>query len=517
MLTLSCALARTVRLFGEKPAVLGPAVHLSWRQAGERVARAASALHMLGVRTGRRFGILAPNDFRVAELLHAGYRLGAVPVPINTRLAPPEVAFILEDADCQLVLVAPACAATLDHDAMEPWRDRTIALDPFGASRGPSACYEELLAAAGVAPSHEAQEDDDALLVYTSGTTGRPKGVRLSHRNILVNALQVSFEHGAATSDVYLHVAPMFHSADLLSTPYLLAGATHVFLPRFSTGALFDVIEAYRVTSTLLTPTMIVRMLQAPDFARRDLSSLRQLFYGSSPMSVPWIGRMLDALPAVQCTQGYGLTETSPILTMLSSAEQREARMTGDERLASVGRAAVGVELSIIDEQGHPLESGQVGELQVRAPNVSRGYLNRARDNTEAFQAGWFRTGDVGRLDERGYLYLLDRKKDRIITGGEIVHSLEVEAVLHQHPSVQECAVVGIPDEIYGEALLAAVVPVTGREVDPQALIEHCRGRIGGYKIPRRYVFLDALPRSALNKVLKHELRRVYSGSADSG
>lgn len=491
---------------------------MSWRELGDRVARAASLLLERGVGAGGRFGILAHNGFRVTELLQAGYHLGAVPVPINYRLAPPEVADIVQDAGCAPLLVTEPFLELFEHAALAARKPDVIALEPLAGAGAALPSYEALLSRASPVPAQESEETDDALLVYTGGTTGRPKGVRLTHRNILINALQIGFQHPAASTDVYLHVAPMFHSADLLSTPYVLSGAAHVYLPRFSPGALLNAIESNRVTSTLLTPTMIIRMLKEPDFERRDLSSLRQLFYGSSPMAAEWIGKMLDALPAVRCTQGYGLTETSPILTMLDADEHRQAHTAGDDRLRSVGRAAVGVELSIIGEQGEELLAGEVGELRVRAPNVASGYLNRPVESAEAFEGGWFRTGDLGRLDERGYLQLLDRKKDRIITGGEIVHSLEVEAVLHQHPDVHECAVVGVPDETYGEALLAAVVPAPGTKLDADTLIAHCRGRIGGYKIPRRYVFLEALPRSALNKVLKHELRRIHGealGRAD--
>lgn len=510
MLTLPSMLQRTVGQHGERLAVGDGARRFTWREFGERVARAAGALAGLGVATGQRFGILAHNGFRTAELMHAGYWLGAVPVPMNYRLAPPEIADLLDDSECRLLAVDASFAELLVDGPLASWSARALRVGEAGNGvQWPD--YEALLArTSAIAPNRPA-EDDDALLIYTGGTTGRGKGVRLSHRNILVNALQIAFEFPAHPHSVYLHVAPMFHSADLLGTAYTLAGGAHVYLPAFSGEAVLEAIQTFGVSSIMLTPTMVMLTLEEPGRERYDLSSLEQLIYGSSPMSVEWIHAALEAFPRVQITQGYGLTETSPILTLLSDADHRGAIETGDHAvLGSAGRTVPGVELCIVDEAGEPLPAGESGEIVVRAPNVTRGYLKRREAMAEAFRGGWFHTGDIGALDDRGYLYLRDRKKDMIITGSEIVYSLEVEAALNTHPKVRECAVVGVPDETYGEALLAAVVPRPGEHLDDDELIAHCRGRIGGFKIPRRYVFLDELPKSALNKVLKHELRRLY-------
>jgi acyl-CoA synthetase (AMP-forming)/AMP-acid ligase II len=229
-------------------------------------------------------------------------------------------------------------------------------------------------------------------------------------------------------------------------------------------------------------------------------------------MAVEWILQSLERFPGVEFIQAYGLTETSPLLTMLEMAEHETALQSGDHRLLkSVGRPLPGVDMRIVDGNHRELPPGEPGEVVVRAPNVARGYLKRPEETAEAFRQGWFYTGDIGRMDAHGFLYLLDRKKDLIITGGELVYSLEVESVLYENPKVQECAVVGIPDDAYGEALLAAIVPTAGESPTAGELIEHCRGLIGGYKIPRRFVFVDELPKSAVNKILKHELRRLYT------
>jgi long-chain acyl-CoA synthetase len=256
-------------------------------------------------------------------------------------------------------------------------------------------------------------------------------------------------------------------------------------------------------------------MMQEPAFDAYDLSSLRQLIYGSSPMAAEWIHKMLGKLKGVEVAQGYGLTETSPILTLLHMAEHEKAIRTGEhELLRSAGRQIPGVDMRIVDAEDKDVPIGEPGELIVRGPNVTKGYLKRPEATQEAFRNGWFYTGDIGRMDERGYLFLLDRKKDMIITGGENVYSSEVEAVLYQNPKVHECAVIGVPDETYGEALLGAVVPAPGETLTEEELIDNCRGKIGGYKIPRRYVFLEQLPKSAMDKILKTELRRIYGGKA---
>jgi len=513
MLTMTSMLDRAARLYGTRTAVIDAEGRYTWTYFLDRVSRAAGVLSALGVERGDRFGIVCRNGFRNAELMNAGYWLGAVPVPVNYRLAPPEIAYILDNADCDLVAIEEVFAGQFDAAELAERRTRVLLIAPTGtASEWPQ--YEPLLERAEPAAPHDAAEEEDALLIYTGGTTGRAKGVRLSHRNIYVNAMQIGFGSAPRPDDVFLHVAPMFHSAELLSTPYVLAGAAQAYLPKFSGAALLEAIETYGVTSTLLTPTMIIMALEEPDFDRYDLSSLRQVLYGSSPMAAEWIVKALRRFEGVEFIQSYGLSETSPILTMLSMAEHRKAIESGSlDLLKSVGRPVPGVDLRIVDASGAEVEAGEPGEVIVRAPNVAKGYLNRPDETAEAFRGDWFATGDIGHVDDEGRLYLLDRKKDMIITGGENVYSLEVEAVLYQHPKVHECAVVGVPDTVYGEALLAAIVPRPGETLTGEEMIEHCRGRIAGYKIPRRYVFLNELPKSALNKVLKHELRRVCGGA----
>lgn len=514
MFTLTTALDQARRLHRQRTAIVHEGGRATWGETVERIARAAAVLASLGVRRGERFGVLSHNTFRHFELLHAGYWMGAVPVPLNYRLAPPEIAQILDDAGCRVLAVEDAFVDLLERAALEPWRSGAllVAGQPLA---DPRPQYEARLAAAAPAPLHPAGEDDDAILLYTGGTTGRSKGVRLTHRNVVANAHQIHSILRFAPGEVYLHVAPMFHSADLIASAFTLLGLTHAFLPQFSAPALLEAIVRYRVTMTMLAPTMIVMTLQDKELPRHDLTSLKRIYYGSSPIAVEWTRRALEGFRGVELIASYGLTETSPILTTMGMEEHQQALASGDYTLLrSAGRPLPGVDLRIVDDAGSELAAGEAGEVVVRGPNVMRGYLDRPDDTARALRGGWLHTGDVGRLDADGYLFLLDRMKDMVITGGENVYSSEVEAALHQHPAVHACAVIGVPDERYGEALLAAIVAAPGAAVSEAELIEHCRGRIGGYKIPRRFVFLAELPRSAMGKILKTELRQRYAGSS---
>ncbi len=511
MLTLVSAMDRARRLYGARPAIIDYERTFTWSEFLDRVARAATVLHDHGIRPGDRFGILSRNTFRNAEIIHAGYWLGAVPVPVNIRLAPPEVRFILDDAECKLLVVEDAMTELAMSDELAPWRERIIFQSPDAADvEWPQ--YEALLAEASPAPPIEASEDDDAILLYTGGTTGRSKGVRLTHRNVIANGMQMAPAMRIKYDDVYLHVAPMFHSADLLGTAYTLMGAAHAYLPQFSGPNLLRALQDHGVTQVMLAPTMIIMTLQEPDFEAYDLSRFRLLFYGSSPMAVEWTRRAMDRFPG-EIQQGYGLTETSPVLTTLDMEEHAEAVATESyDILRSVGRPVIGVDLRIVDDDGDEVPVGEDGEVTIRAPNVTRGYLNRPEENAAAFRDGWFHTGDVGRVDAGGYLYLLDRKKDMVITGGENVYTSEVEAALYQHAGVHEAAVVGVPDEKYGEALFAVIVPAPGATLSEDDIIAHCRERIGGYKVPRRMAFVAEMPKSAMGKILKNELRRIHGG-----
>lgn len=514
MLTLTSIISRTVLQHGGDPAIVDRERKFTWREFADRIARAAGVLQGLGVAPGQRYAILSRNGFRMNELIYAGYWSGAVPVPINHRLAPSEIRYILDDAECDLIAVEDMLAETLDADELAPWRDRALCISTQEIeTTWPQ--YESLMAVTDPIPCHDAGEQDDAIIIYTGGTTGRGKGVPLSHKNIVSNAMQLLDTVKAGPNELHLQVSPMFHSTYIKSAVYTLAGGAHAFVPEFSPQAVLDAIERYRVTVVSLVPTTIILTAQHEDFARYDLSSLKRILYGTSPIPVEWLRRCMECFEGVGLQQGYGMTETSPIVAMLDPEVHMEALETHNyDRLRAAGRALPGVDIRILDDAGNDAPPGEAGEVALRGPQVARGYLNRPVETREAFRDGWFYSGDIGRLDADGFLYILDRKKDMIVTGGENVYASEVEAALHEHPDIQEVAVIGIPDERFGEALFAVIVPVGGTTPSVEEIIAHCRGRIGGYKIPRHMAFVDQLPKSALGKILKVDLRHAYGSSA---
>ena len=512
LLTMATVLKRAHALFGDRTAILDREGNLTWAEYVDRITRAGGVLAELGVGRGERFGLLSHNSFRMAELINAGYWSGVVPVPINYRLAPPEIRYILENADCRILAVDSHCAAMLEHPDLEPWRERTLYIDaPPGAPKSRPQ-YDQLLAQAAPAPMHASGQEDDAILIYTGGTTGRSKGVQLTHGNLVSNGVQVALAYRLYEDDRFLHSLPMFHSADLIGTGITLVGGAHAYLGQFTPTAMLQAIQDHAITLLSLGPTVIIMTLQDPGFDNYDISSVRRMNYGSAPLDAEWIKRTMEKFPNVALQQTYGLTETSPILTSLTPEQHQVALSSGRlELLRSVGKPLVHVELRIVDEDDNELPAGEVGEVLVRGPNVMRGYLGLEEENARALRGGWFHTGDMGRVDEHCNLFLVDRKKDMIITGGENVYCAEVEAALYKYSGVSEAAVFGVPDQKWGEAVCAAIVPAAGQTLDKDAIIAHCRGHIGGYKIPRRMVFVKALPKSAMGKILKHELRRRYS------
>ncbi len=510
MLTMASVLKRAARFYGDRPAILDHEGNMTWSDHVDRIARAASVLASLGLKAGDRFGIISHNSFRYAELINAGYWLGSVPVPINFRLASPEMLFILDNAQCKFLVMEDSFIHLLDEETFLPWRDRVLYVSADQASV-PWPQYEPLLSEASAAPLHEAAQNDDAILLYTGGTTGRSKGVPLTHANLISNGMQIALAIRAYADDRFLHVSPMFHSADLMGTVFTLVGGAHAYLREFSARNLLQAIQDHRITLSMLAPTIIISTLREPNFDSYDCSSFRLVFYGSAPMAAEWIRKTMEKFPNAGLQQGYGLTETSPILTTLTPEEHRRAIATGNhELLRSVGKPVTHVDLRIFDNEDQELPIGEIGEIVVRGPNVTKGYLGLPEKNETTFRHGWFHTGDIGRLDENYNLYLMDRKNDMIITGSENVYCSEVEAALYKHPGIHEVAVVGVPDEKWGEAVFAVIVPSPGQALNEEEIIEHCRVHIGGYKIPRRMAFVEELPKSAMGKILKNELRRIY-------
>jgi long-chain acyl-CoA synthetase len=379
------------------------------------------------------------------------------------------------------------------------------------AAAGGLPDYETIVAAAAPAADAVAAESDLCGIYYTAGTTSKSKGVMLSHRNLLSNAINAIAGLGFTDRSIYLHSAPMFHLADGTSTfAVTWMGGAHAFVPRFDAHDCLTTIERERVSDAQFVPTMIKGLIDACEQRAYDLSSLRQILYGASPIPDPHLRRAIELLPGCRFVHGYGMTETSSIGTLL---DPRYTTLAGPEaaRRRSCGQAGLLVEVRVVDEQDRELPAGGIGEVVMRGPNVMMGYWNKPAETAAALRDGWMHSGDLGYLDEDGFLFLVDRLKDMIKTGGENVFSVEVEGVIAQLPEVAECAVIGIPDDTWGETVHAVVVPRPGRRLDAAAVIAHCRGQLAGYKCPKTVeIRAEPLPLSGTGKILKRSLREPY-------
>ena len=510
MLTLSNMLRATAQSFGKRIAIRGEAEELDWNEYFARIRRTAGMLRSLGLKPGERFAILGRNSYLQAQLINGGYWAGVVPVPLNFRLSPAEIVQLLEDAACEVLMIDNAFVHLLDLPELAKWREKARQI-PVDGTDDRLPALDARMEQFNPIEAHEVHEDDDAILLYTGGTTGRGKGVRLSHRNVMSNALQLARVTEVREDDVYLHVSPMFHSTDLKATVVSMYGGGHVYIKEFSTNGVLEATQRHRITILSLVPTKIVRVLQEGKLEQYDLSSLRLISYGTSPIGEGSLRAAMAAFPQAGFHQCYGLTETSPLLALLDQQAHRRALADRPDLLRAAGRPMPGVDMRFLADDGSELPNGEIGEIVARGPQITKGYLNRPEDNANAFRNGWFHTGDVGRIDDEGYLFVLDRKKDMVITGGENVYTREVENVLQQHPDIAEVAVVGVPDEKFGEALLAAVVLKTGKAApSAEALVAFCRDQLGGYKIPRRYTFMDQLPRTAMGKPSKKDVIERY-------
>lgn len=479
------------------------------RESVDQVARLAAVLTDLGVDPGERFAILSLNSDRYHEALLAAAWSGAVIVPLNIRWAVPENSFALRDAGARVLLVDDAFAAMVPR-----LRDECGALTAvvhIGDGPTPGGCLrlEDLLAAHEPAPDAGAGGQDLFGIFYTGGTTGAPKGVMLSHDNLMVNGMASLTTHRLIGRGRLLHAAPMFHLADVAAWNFgQLVGATHVIVPMFEPTSVCRAVEQHDVTDTLLVPTMIQMLADHPETGEHDLGGVRRIMYGASPMSEAVLERAMKVFTGADFTQAYGMTELSPVATLLLPDEHHDPVLR-----RSAGRAVAELEVRIVDAFDVEVPRGDVGEVVVRGDSVMQGYWNRDEETATALRGGWMHTGDGAYMDDRGYVFIVDRVKDMIVTGGENVYSVEVENVVAQHPAVAACAVIGVPDDAFGERVHAVVVLHPGASLTSDELTDFCREHIANYKLPRTTEVVEALPVSGAGKILKRELRaRHWSG-----
>ncbi|SFP89698.1 Acyl-CoA synthetase (AMP-forming)/AMP-acid ligase II [Geodermatophilus dictyosporus] len=479
----------------------------------DRIARLAAALQELGIRDGERAAILSLNSDRYSEFLGATLWAGGVLVPVNIRWSVPEIADSLAEVDARVLVVDDVFAACVDGIRAAHAGLRHVVHAGDGPTPDGTLAFEELIG------THDPVEDarrggaDLAGVFYTGGTTGRSKGVMLSHDNLLTSSMgglsSVHFPPGL----VGLHSAPMFHLAAFSNwVGATVVGGTQVMIPVFDPVAVLTAVQEHGVTDVLLVPTMVQLVVDHPRVDEFDLTSVRLVLYGASPMSDALLGRAMKAFPNARFMQAYGMTELAPAATVLTPEDHEDPR-----HRRSVGRAAPHTEVRVVGPDDAELPRREVGEVVVRGGNVMLGYWDRPQETAEALRGGWMHTGDAGWMDDDGYLYLTDRLKDMIISGGENVYSVEVENVLAQHPAVATCAVIGVPDETWGERVHAVVVPAAGATVTLEELRDFCADRLAGYKTPRSMDVVDALPLSPVGKVLKRTLREPYWAGQDRG
>jgi fatty-acyl-CoA synthase len=494
--------ARRARTAPDGAAIIHEGRTYSFAELRERSTRLAHALRGLGVCRGDRLGYLGPNHPSYAEALFAAGMLGAVLLPLNTRLAPPEHDYILRDAEPVVLIWSAASAqsvAALGADI--PVRH----LITLGPASGRSLAYEDLLAGASADPLDEPVALDDLCMIqYTSGTSGRPKGVMLSHGNVTWNCINLLIDVDIATDEVNLLVAPMFHTAGMNNgfLPPFLKGGVAIMMSAWDPDQALDLIERHRVTCMVGVPTMFQTMARSPRWASTDLSSIRSLMCGGAPASTALIKLYHER--GLRFLQGYGLTETSPNATFLRpDASGRKA--------GSAGTPCFFTDLRIVAADGNDAAPGEKGEALLQGPNVTAGYWRLPEATASAFVDGdWLRSGDAALFDEEGYVFIVDRIKDMFISGGENVYPAEVENILYQHPAIGECAVIGIADERWGEVGRAIIVVREGCSVADEELREFASARLAAYKVPKSFVRTGVLPRTASGKLLKRRLVETH-------
>ena len=476
----------------------------------DRSLRIADAhLHRFGLAPTDRFAVLAGNSRHYVNLWHAAFLGGGVVNPLNTRLAPAELAFILRDSGSRVLYVDAAFASVAEEiRSSVPTLETVVLIGPGADTAAHDVTYDDVVAS-GEPAVRDVHEDDLAVLMYTGGTTGLPKGVLHTQRAQTLNVYRMGFMFGFFTQrSTFLNATPMFHAGGAMGTMGMpCSGGTTVIHGTFDPGRLIADCARHQVTHLGLVPTMIGMALNHPEFDPAKLASVRMIGYGASPMPAALLDQIMQVLPDVDLQQTYGMTEACAVITCLTAEDHRR----GGPILRSAGRALPGVELTVRDPTGERVPHGDVGEVWAKAGSFTVGYLERPEETAAAFVDGWYRTGDAGYLDEEGYLYLVDRTKDMIVTGGENVYSSEVENAISTHPGVLQVAVIGIPSDRWGEQVHAVVVPRPGAVVTEASVMEHARRSIAGYKVPKSVeIRAEPLPLSGAMKVLKRELREPY-------
>lgn len=510
---LTSGLHRSVQKHPDKIATVTGERRQTFRQLAQRVAQTAGALQALGLRPGERLSVLAHNSDSMMALLMAGWWAGLVVNPVNTRWTPAEVAYALRDCAASALAVDDALLPVAQQlDALPDLRCKLY----MGDAAAPAG-FEPLQArvqAASAVEDLRSPPDALAAIVYTGGTTGFPKGVMLSHANFWASLVGRMAEIPNPTHFVTLLTSPMFHVAGLgRMLGQTIVGGTCVTVPAFQPRLVVDTMAREGVSDLVIVPSILQMLLDTEGFNPTHLPQLERILWGAAPITLPLLERGLAAFPQVQFVHAYGMTETAASVSVLQIA--RDPAFLASQRIRSAGQAGLSSEIRIADAHGREVPPGTPGEILIRGPMVMQGYWGRPEESAKTLQGGWLHTGDGGTMDEGGFLYVIDRIKDMVITGGENVYPAEVENALSSHPAVAACAVIGVPHEKWGEAVHAIVVLRAGATATDAELDQHCRSQISAYKCPKSYEFRDKLPLTAAGKVQKTELRQsVAQGRA---
>ena len=511
MMLIGDIIRREAKIRGSKLAIVDGDKEYSYREVNRRANRLANALLEMGVVPGDKIAFMGNNSHHFVEFYFAVAKTGAIAVPINARFSNEEASYVLGNSDAGLLIYAEEMTETV-------WKVRKIAPGvkryiSTGDAAGEAFSYEELIAhASDTEPRCTVSPDDTAMIMFTSGATGFPRGVISTYRNIMANTNTMCLELDLVPEDISLLAMPLFHLGGLwpmLSMVY--RGGTTVLMPRFDPEPMFDVVQKRKITFINLVPTVLGRIISRPDISAHKLESVRLIMYAGAPIPREQLKTAMKLLGPHRFTTGLGATEANGALLHFRSSEHTLEGPMAD-KLGSVGKDAMGVEISIVDAEGREVPDMQVGEIIGRGDNIARSYWKLPVESSETFRDGWLYTGDMGYRDRDGYIFIVDRKKDIIISGGENVSSREVEEVLYRHSAVYEAAVVGVPDKEWGESVKAVIALKSGfsGKVDETELMEFCAVRLAGYKKPRSIDFLPELPKNAANKIDKSVLKRHY-------
>jgi len=507
MYTLGDISRKGFALHRNRTAMVFEGTRVTYGALEDRVNRLANALIGLGLRKGGRVTILAENTYKYMEVYFGAAKAGLSVTPLNFRLSDKELTYIVNDCEATIFFVG---------DGLEE-RGQTLLKSLKGIEHFVSldrkvkgvVYYEELLESASSAdPLIEVDESEMAILMYTGGTTGLPKGVMLSHRNLMTAHFGLALGNSFTRNDAVCFSLPMFHVSLWPVLCHLMVGGKSVILRRPDLGEILQAIQAEKCTHLLLVPTVLTWLVDDPRTSQADLSSLRLITYAGSPMPTDVLRRCMDRFGPI-LSQGYGLTEAAPLVS-IHFKEDHILEGPQSRLLSSVGKVGAFVEAKVVDDEDRTLPPGEVGEICVRGRNVMMGYWKNPDLTAKTLRGGWLHTGDVGMIDDEGFIFLMDRKADMIITGGENVYPAESEEVLYAHPAVRECAVVAAPDKKWGERVQAVVVLKDGCAVTKDELIKYCKDRLAGYKCPKDIEFWEELPKTSVGKILRRDVRKHF-------